>query len=66
MTCPHDLAERETAVADGMCPLCLAAENERAKQEIEEMRAALQEIADLRYDNTSAATIARRALEGGE
>ena len=23
--CTHDLAERETACADGMCPLCLAA-----------------------------------------
>jgi hypothetical protein len=22
VTCPHDLAERETAVADGHCPLC--------------------------------------------
>lgn len=25
MTCTHDLAERETACADGMCPICLAA-----------------------------------------
>jgi hypothetical protein len=31
MTCPHDLAERETAVADGMCPLCLAAEIKRLR-----------------------------------
>jgi hypothetical protein len=23
MGCTHDLAERETAIADGMCPLCL-------------------------------------------
>jgi len=25
MQCNHDLAERETAVADGHCPLCLLA-----------------------------------------
>jgi len=25
MTCTHDLAEQETACADGKCPLCLAA-----------------------------------------
>lgn len=25
--CEHDLSDRETACADGMCPLCLAAEN---------------------------------------
>ena len=29
MSCPHDIAERETACADGMCPLCQAAEIER-------------------------------------
>ncbi len=34
-----------------------------ADAEIERLRAALQEIADMRYDNTSAATIAQRALE---
>lgn len=26
MTCEHDLAEKETACADGMCPMCLATE----------------------------------------
>jgi hypothetical protein len=31
--------------------------------EVERLMAALQEIADMRYDNTSAAAIARRALE---
>jgi len=35
----------------------------RRANEIERLRLALQEIADMRYDNTSAATIARRALE---
>jgi hypothetical protein len=32
--------------------------------EIERLRAVVKDIADMRYDNTSAATIARRALEG--
>jgi len=31
MICTHDLAERETACADGMCPLCSAAELERLR-----------------------------------
>jgi hypothetical protein len=39
---------------DGLC--------EEAADEIGRLRAVLQEIADLRYDNASAATIAQRAL----
>lgn len=31
--CPHDLAERETACADGMCPKCLAIELGKGKAE---------------------------------
>jgi hypothetical protein len=26
LTCPHTLADKETACADGYCPMCLAAE----------------------------------------
>jgi hypothetical protein len=37
MTCPHDLLERETACADGMCPLCLAADNERLQADNESL-----------------------------
>lgn len=33
MNCDHDLAERETACADGMCPLCLQQENARLRAE---------------------------------
>ena len=29
MTCTHDIIEKDNACADGMCPICLAAENER-------------------------------------
>jgi hypothetical protein len=29
MTCPHNIIEKDNACADGMCPICLAAENER-------------------------------------
>lgn len=40
-TCPHDISEQDVATqADGLCPLCLAADNAR-------LRAALQKIADL-------------------
>lgn len=30
--CEHDLAERETACADGLCPLCLQSENARLRE----------------------------------
>jgi Ni,Fe-hydrogenase III large subunit len=42
MTCEHDIAEKEAACADGMCPICAAAraelaqiENATLKQELE-------------------------------
>jgi len=45
MECKHDLAERETAVADGYCPICLRqqladvqAENEALREVIVEVR----------------------------
>lgn len=32
MPCAHDVTERDTAAtADGLCPICLAAENERLR-----------------------------------
>ena len=33
--CPHDIAERETAVADGMCPRCPSPESERVRDALE-------------------------------
>ena len=36
--CDHDLAERETACADGMCPVCLAKDNEELRSTISYMR----------------------------
>lgn len=30
--CIHTLSDRETAVADGMCPDCLAADNARLRE----------------------------------
>lgn len=36
--CKHDLADRETACADGMCPLCLGAEVARLKNLFEHGR----------------------------
>ena len=36
--CTHDLAEQETACADGMCPLCLAQELAAAKEQAEAIK----------------------------
>ena len=36
--CDHDLAERETACADGMCPQCLAKDNKSLRDTISYMR----------------------------
>lgn len=30
--CQHELSDKETMVADGMCPLCLANENRRLRE----------------------------------
>ena len=43
--------------------LQLVREKCELEAEVERLRAALQEIADMRYSNTSAATIAQRALQ---
>jgi len=53
MTCPHDFTERETAVtADGYCPLCLAADNERLRGIIQfNSEASRHEREGLRADN---------------
>ncbi len=32
MTCNHEFHERESAVGDGMCPLCLSAENAELRE----------------------------------
>jgi len=41
--CTHDLAERETACADGMCPLCLA-------RQVADMNAAISTANEARRD----------------
>ena len=38
MSCDHELGERETACADGMCPLCLAADNTALRETVSHMR----------------------------
>ena len=57
MICTHDAAERDTASEwDGLCPLCLSAENGR-------MRSALLEIAtDPCLDPEGNKQIAKRGL----
>ena len=46
--CTHDLAERETACTDGMCPQCLAADNESLRDTVSYMRLMLLKEAKVR------------------
>ena len=39
--CQHDLADRETACADGMCPLCLSAQIAALKDQLIKVRLSL-------------------------
>ena len=42
MSCDHDATDLEVAIlADGLCPLCLAADNATLRAELEEAKAAL-------------------------
>ncbi len=45
MSCEHELGERETACADGMCPLCLAADNTALRMVIKDMRRSILDFA---------------------
>ncbi len=45
MSCDHELYERETACADGMCPLCLALINESLRDVVKDMRLHILELA---------------------
>jgi hypothetical protein len=38
MTCTHDIIEKDNACADGMCPICLAADNDLLRAAIEMLR----------------------------
>jgi hypothetical protein len=42
--CTHDLAERETACADGMCPMCIADKIERLERDYEELGASVMNL----------------------
>jgi hypothetical protein len=50
MTCTHDIIEKDNACADGMCPLCLAAEIKQLKGHKEEADRHITTIAELRAD----------------
>jgi hypothetical protein len=69
-SCTHDLAERETACADGMCPICTAADNERLKngaifkEQAAELTRLRAENAALRHViNMAARTLAGEGIE---
>ena len=44
--CKHDLATQDTYVADGYCPLCLLDEIQRLTTRIEQLEAALGQLAE--------------------
>jgi hypothetical protein len=54
--CTHDLPERESAINDGMCPLCQAAALDHALDQIEAMQPILNaaiKITDRQFGYTS-------------
>jgi len=50
MPCPHDLAERETAVADGYCPICLAAQMDKLEKAREAFLNLIADAVDYEYN----------------
>lgn len=54
MICNHDFSEQDIAVgADGMCPLCLAADNAALRERIEKMRDASEKMLRALNKNTA-------------
>ncbi len=60
LRCTHDLSERETACADGMCPICLgeamtalAVEHQGCSAEIDRLRAIVR-VNGLRWGHSHA------------
>ena len=43
MTCKHDIAEQDTYVADGYCPLCLLDQIQRLQARVDELEAVVRE-----------------------
>lgn len=46
MACDHDLAEKETACADGLCPLCAVADIARTKAALATAAELIEELRD--------------------
>ena len=44
MTCKHDIAEQDTYVADGYCPLCLLDQIQRLQARVEALEETLIEV----------------------
>ena len=72
MTCQHDIVAMENAVADGMCPLCLAADNSRLRLALTRIATYGDEGANARlkstgsygaFDEPGSVQIAREVLE---
>lgn len=58
--CSHDIVAQDVAVnADGMCPLCLAADNKKLRKALETI---INEKGDYWYDKMI--RVAKEALKG--
>ena len=44
MTCKHDIAEQDTYVADGYCPLCLLDQIQRLQARVAKLEAANRKL----------------------
>lgn len=72
MPCPHDIVAMDNAIADGMCPLCLAADNLRLRLALTRIATYGDEGANARlkatgsysvFDEPGSVKIAREVLE---
>ena len=61
--CSHDLAEQETACADGMCPICLKAQLSAERDRAEGCAHTIEVLEDRLADITRQRDDFRRALE---
>lgn len=67
MTCKHDIAEQDTYVADGYCPLCLLDQIQRLQARVEALEETLIEVlVDNGRTRDEAQHIADLAMGGGE
>ena len=65
MNCEHDISDMETAVADGVCPICLQSKIARLREELAETVNQIK-LAQKGYDYIGACEDARHYKEVAE